>query len=302
MVGGNLKTGSTQWKGQQSLFCLVPIFIISACAAVLSHSATSDSATPWTLARQAPLSRGFSRVGCHSLLQGIFPTQRKIPGLLHCRWTLYGLSHQGSHIYTFQRGRFHRLIEDTGSPNLIFIIYLLTKSSPTAGIFKNLTLCVEKKLPAIWGDSQRVLRVCVSFLFMPYLHWAQHKNTWDLRSRRDSGLLSNKMPHLRWENRDRHWAGAGTHWREGWVWSFPRCPQSASWSPPCPAACRQHPLHSVGSVVPVAFFCQSEERKHLLHRLIYEETCKQSDGAMGPGTQSASSESSVSLKSFPSIS
>ena len=32
----------------------------------------------WTVARQAPLSRGFSRIlefGCHFRLQGIFPTQ-----------------------------------------------------------------------------------------------------------------------------------------------------------------------------------------------------------------------------------
>ena len=33
-------------------------------------------------------------VGCHSLLQGIFLTQGSNPGLLHCRWTLYPLSHQ----------------------------------------------------------------------------------------------------------------------------------------------------------------------------------------------------------------
>ena len=38
-------------------------------------------------------------VGCHALLQGIFPTKRSNPGLLHCRWILYHLSHQGSHIY-----------------------------------------------------------------------------------------------------------------------------------------------------------------------------------------------------------
>ena len=31
-----------------------------------------------------------------SLLQGIFPTQRLIPGLRHCRWILYHLSHKGS--------------------------------------------------------------------------------------------------------------------------------------------------------------------------------------------------------------
>ena len=35
-------------------------------------------------------------VGCHVLLQGILPTQGLNPGLLHCRWILYCLSHQGS--------------------------------------------------------------------------------------------------------------------------------------------------------------------------------------------------------------
>ena len=32
-------------------------------------------------------------VGCHVLLQGIFPTQGLNPGILHCRWILYQLSH-----------------------------------------------------------------------------------------------------------------------------------------------------------------------------------------------------------------
>ena len=35
-------------------------------------------------------------VGCHALLQGIFPTQGLNPGLLHCRHLLYHLNHQGS--------------------------------------------------------------------------------------------------------------------------------------------------------------------------------------------------------------
>ena len=34
-------------------------------------------------------------VGCHALLQGIFPTQELTPGLPHCRRILYHLSHQG---------------------------------------------------------------------------------------------------------------------------------------------------------------------------------------------------------------
>ena len=43
---------------------------------------------------------GFSRQeycnGLHFLLQGIFLTQGLYPGLLHCRWILYHLTHQGS--------------------------------------------------------------------------------------------------------------------------------------------------------------------------------------------------------------
>ena len=35
-------------------------------------------------------------MGCHALLQGIFPTQGSNPGLLHCKQILYRLSHQGS--------------------------------------------------------------------------------------------------------------------------------------------------------------------------------------------------------------
>ena len=35
-------------------------------------------------------------VGCHFILQGIFPTQGLNPGLPHCRQTLYPLSPQGN--------------------------------------------------------------------------------------------------------------------------------------------------------------------------------------------------------------
>ena len=38
-------------------------------------------------------------VGCHFLLQAIFPTQGPNAGLPHCRWILYQLSHQGSPAY-----------------------------------------------------------------------------------------------------------------------------------------------------------------------------------------------------------
>ena len=38
-------------------------------------------------------------MGCHALLQGIFPTQGSNPRLLHCKQILYFLSHQGSPRY-----------------------------------------------------------------------------------------------------------------------------------------------------------------------------------------------------------
>ena len=68
-----------------------------------SQSVVTDSLRPHWLACQAPLSMKFPRQeywsGCHSLLQGIFPIQGSNTGLLHCRWILYCLSHQGSQIY-----------------------------------------------------------------------------------------------------------------------------------------------------------------------------------------------------------
>ena len=49
---------------------------------------------PWTVARQAPLSMGFSRLleWVAFLLQGVFLTGGWNPGLLHCRQILYPLS------------------------------------------------------------------------------------------------------------------------------------------------------------------------------------------------------------------
>ena len=57
--------------------------------------------TPWTVACTTLLHpRDFlgksTGVGCHFLLQGIFPTQGSNPGLPHCRQMLSRLSQQGS--------------------------------------------------------------------------------------------------------------------------------------------------------------------------------------------------------------
>ena len=71
------------------------------CCAVLSRSVVSDSLRPHGLEPTRLLcpwnSPGRNTgVGSHSLLQRIFPPQGSNPGLLHCRWMLNFLSHQGS--------------------------------------------------------------------------------------------------------------------------------------------------------------------------------------------------------------
>ena len=56
-----------------------------------------------------------TEVGCHALLQGIFPIQGLKPGLPHCRRILYHLSHQGSPIIPeWVAYPFSRAISDTG--------------------------------------------------------------------------------------------------------------------------------------------------------------------------------------------
>ena len=61
-----------------------------------SRSVTSDSLQPHGLYSPWNSPGQNTRVGSHSLLQGIFPTQGSDPGLPHCRQILYQLSHKGS--------------------------------------------------------------------------------------------------------------------------------------------------------------------------------------------------------------
>ena len=80
-------------------FCYVELVSLTLALKLLSR--VRLFATPRTVAYQAAPSTEFSRqeywqVGCHFLLQEIFPTQGSNPGLPHYRQTLYRLSHQGS--------------------------------------------------------------------------------------------------------------------------------------------------------------------------------------------------------------
>ena len=72
--------------------------VLMCCAYLLSHVwlfSTMDCSPPGSSVHgDSPGETTI--VGCHALLQGIFPTQRSNPGLPHCMWILYPLSHQGS--------------------------------------------------------------------------------------------------------------------------------------------------------------------------------------------------------------
>ena len=83
-------------------FPFLVIFLSSEAVKLLSH--VWLFAIPWTIAYQASPSVEFSRQEYWSglpfpSLGGIFPTQGSNPGLLHCRQTLYHLSHQGSRFW-----------------------------------------------------------------------------------------------------------------------------------------------------------------------------------------------------------
>ena len=68
------------------------------CVCVHSLSCVWHFVTLWTVAHQAPLSIPGKNtgVGCHALLQGIFPTQGSNPHLLHWQADSLPLSHPGS--------------------------------------------------------------------------------------------------------------------------------------------------------------------------------------------------------------
>ena len=61
-----------------------------------SHSVVSDSLRPYGLYSPWNSPGQNTGAGSHSPLQGIFPIQGSNPGLPHCRWSLYHLSHKGS--------------------------------------------------------------------------------------------------------------------------------------------------------------------------------------------------------------
>ena len=92
---------------------------------------------------------GYNRRGCHALLQGIFLTQGSNLGLLHCRWILYYLSHQGNSDYRLGDaiGRWFPCL-----PELLVDLGNFRKNIPVLR-----TLCLEVHIWQMWSGTWKSL-------------------------------------------------------------------------------------------------------------------------------------------------
>ena len=111
----------------------------------VSHSVMSDFVTPWTVARQVPLSIEFSRQEQWSGLPFPSPGDLPDPGLnlslLHCRQILYCLSHQESPQYNMQLLNFK--VKKT--LYLVSIGHLPIGSKNEGATFKGIKTKIEEK-------------------------------------------------------------------------------------------------------------------------------------------------------------
>ena len=90
-----LSSGSSTLTLTIAGFAFLPLCVCVSCSVVSDslrpHEVkTAKLVCPWDSSGKN------TGVDCHSLLQGIFPTQGSVPGFLHCGQILYCLSHQGS--------------------------------------------------------------------------------------------------------------------------------------------------------------------------------------------------------------
>ena len=110
MLLGKIETWRRRgWQRMRWLDCITDL--INMCLVVQSCLTLCD---PVDCSLPASSIHGDSpgkntRVDCHALLQGIFPTQGSNPGLPHCRWSLYHLNHQGSPV---SLGKLWEIVKD----------------------------------------------------------------------------------------------------------------------------------------------------------------------------------------------
>ena len=100
---GDKESETTEWLNWTELKTILTIQIINESNTKYSRHLKNiisfeESDSLWPHGLHSPWNSPGQNtgVGSHSLLQGIFPTQGSNPGLPHCSWILYPLSHKGS--------------------------------------------------------------------------------------------------------------------------------------------------------------------------------------------------------------
>ena len=98
---GEEEGSMTQESSIETYTCVLSAKSLQLCLTLCNPMDCSlpGSLCPWNSPGQN------TGVGCHSLLQGIFPTQGSNPGFPHCRQILYHLSHQGSPLFVIFKKR-----------------------------------------------------------------------------------------------------------------------------------------------------------------------------------------------------
>ena len=135
------------------------------------------SATPWTI-QSMEFSRPEYWSGSLSLLQETFPTQWSNPGLAHCRWILYQLSHKGSPrilewgAYPFSIGS-SQPRNQTGVSCIagkFFTNCAMREAKENAVVRQELLTSWGWKVGAEWADGEKWqnfrIHVCIMKLFL----------------------------------------------------------------------------------------------------------------------------------------
>ena len=90
---GRKELDTTEWLH----FTILKVVCVLSCS-VVSNSSQPHGLQPSRLLHPWDFPGKSTGVGCHFLLQRIFPTQGSNRGLLHSRQMLYRLSHQGANV------------------------------------------------------------------------------------------------------------------------------------------------------------------------------------------------------------
>ena len=81
----------TSWATRETHIYIVLCLVTQSSPSVFD---STDCSPPGSSVHEDPTGKNII-MGCHAILQGIFPTQGLNPSLQHCRQILYHLSHQG---------------------------------------------------------------------------------------------------------------------------------------------------------------------------------------------------------------